>query len=428
MAVALSAMERVVQDPQVASAWTVAHALTEVFDERPYVAEVNRHLWASRQPGVVYPFVERCAASGVPHVAESTATSILFADSAAVVELGGPRKRLRIAATRECRTGPVNAVRSLGDLVEESGRRSMCLAVGHSWKSTRSGLRAWASFVDEFFPGTSHFPVAPSHVAAFSSLFRNADTLSQYLSHLRFGTRLLMLDTSAFDAVAKQAVRGRKGLAPRREKCRFRGSVVRALVGLAFDEDDRSAARLYVIARSYMLRVASEGFGLQLDGRHGRSRGDRRWHSQISIDGDVVAVILRVRKNERSGAVIKRSCSCRLDPVLCGACLLRTMVAEHREARRHPSVPFFEGLEPSRSLRHLKRRAHAAGVVSDVGWHGFRRGTATDVLAGGSDLAKVLCAGGWKSSAFLRYLVMSDVDHRAACEMIADGSDSEVEI
>ncbi len=141
MAVALSSMERVVQGPEVASAWTVANALTEVFDERFYVADVNRHRWACREPGVVHPFAARCAASGVPHVAESTACGDLRADAAAVAALGGPRKRLRVAANREDRQGPADAVRPPGDLVEESGRRSMCLAVFHSSKSTRSALR-----------------------------------------------------------------------------------------------------------------------------------------------------------------------------------------------------------------------------------------------------------------------------------------------
>ena len=50
---------------------------------------------------------------------------------------------------------------------------------------------------------------------------------------------------------------------------------------------------------------------------------------------------------------------------------------------------------------------------------------ARDMLDGGSTLSQILVAGGWKSSAFLRYLIKHDVDAREAAEFALAESDSD---
>ena len=70
----------------------------------------------------------------------------------------------------------------------------------------------------------------------------------------------------------------------------------------------------------------------------------------------------------------------------------------------------------------LRRRATNLGL-GPLGWHSFRRGAASDLLASGGTLAQVLHAGNWRSAAFLRYLRTRDVDVRAAFEVAAADSD-----
>ena len=49
------------------------------------------------------------------------------------------------------------------------------------------------------------------------------------------------------------------------------------------------------------------------------------------------------------------------------------------------------------------------------------------MLRSGSDLANILLAGGWKSSAFLKYLLREEVDEYASMDIVFATSDSEAE-
>ena len=66
----------------------------------------------------------------------------------------------------------------------------------------------------------------------------------------------------------------------------------------------------------------------------------------------------------------------------------------------------------------------AAGLGFErSGWHAFRRGMASDLIATGTPLAQVLTAGGWRSSAFLRYVSRGEADEAAACQGALAASD-----
>ena len=80
--------------------------------------------------------------------------------------------------------------------------------------------------------------------------------------------------------------------------------------------------------------------------------------------------------------------------------------------------------------RNLIRGAATSLSMPDLEeftWHYLRRGMATDLLRHGSSLSQLLVAGGWKSSAFLRYLLRKDLDEREAADLCIDASDSDRE-
>ena len=77
----------------------------------------------------------------------------------------------------------------------------------------------------------------------------------------------------------------------------------------------------------------------------------------------------------------------------------------------------------------IKRLAMRVGVTNAerTGTHSFRRGMAQDLLDSKGSLADVLRAGGWSSSAYLRYLRSAQLDDKAVAQMVIDLSESEGE-
>ena len=56
-----------------------------------------------------------------------------------------------------------------------------------------------------------------------------------------------------------------------------------------------------------------------------------------------------------------------------------------------------------------------------------RNGLATDMIESGSTVSFILRAGGWRSSAFLKYLTSSGLDLRESVEYAMHDSDSDIE-
>ena len=81
----------------------------------------------------------------------------------------------------------------------------------------------------------------------------------------------------------------------------------------------------------------------------------------------------------------------------------------------------------------LRRRLSLLGVAhwDEYGLHSFRRGHAMDLAEWGGDLAEIIRAGGWKSSAFRFYLESHSLGKRAVAkaqsEMVDHSSASEAE-
>jgi hypothetical protein len=67
-------------------------------------------------------------------------------------------------------------------------------------KRSGSALRWYAEFADEVL-GTNgdHLPPSPQGIAAWSLLFRRANTFANYIGYLKLGCEMLGLCTLSFD-------------------------------------------------------------------------------------------------------------------------------------------------------------------------------------------------------------------------------------
>ena len=83
----------------------------------------------------------------------------------------------------------------------------------------------------------------------------------------------------------------------------------------------------------------------------------------------------------------------------------------HVEAGPDPARPIFSGIPSAKIL----------------GTHVFRRGMARDILDSRGNLATLLHAGDWRSSAFAAYLRQNQLEERAVTDLLIDHSDSEAE-
>ena len=406
------------------SAAVVAFALGQIFEETASIDRYNAAV-GQRPDKVLFRFADRAFASGFSPVIPCLDLDQSVSAKGSRHWAAPPRKRIA-AAQDALAGGPApgadpRLVRPSEALAREAGLRSAAGSVMGGWRSYQSGLRCWSAFMDACFPADPHFPARAHHVHAFAPFFQNGDTFAKYLSHVHFGERLLQLDRGVSRDLENAAIRGAsKFRAPRGGSAFHQGTVV-SLVEAALAVGRTDLARLMVVARTWLLRVPSEGIPLQCSGRVGLREEDPGWHSFVTVVRAAPRPVVRItwhrRKNEPSGHSMERSCTCGPSPsssLLCGPCALLGQLADARKAGHHPASPLFPRLQGNRGREAFRAITATVGVRPE--WHAFRRGMALDMLAGGSPLGEILLAGGWRSGAFLRYLTRFDIDRRVALE------------
>ena len=189
---------------------------------------------------------------------------------------------------------------------------------------------------------------------------------------------------------------------------------VRAMVQAACKAEAEDAACLMAVARMFLLRVPSEGIPLQWAGDH----------STVELEETRVTVTLMKRKGKSTPTIMSRDCCCTTSgKSLCAVHWLR------RQKERVGGVGRVFRLTRHQFLKDVKAFGQAAGVPGwqALGTHAFRRGMAQAILDEGGNLAVLLKAGGWTSSAFLHYLRDSQVQEVAVGQTVINLSDSEEE-
>jgi len=116
---------------------------------------------------------------------------------------------------------------------------------------------------------------------------------------------------------------------------------------------------------------------------------------------------------------VTRHCSCHDVPDL--FCFYHTVKTQVRG--KQPRQPIWN-FNLSQLITFFKKALLACGLPENSGLHAFRRGMATDLVASGSPLSFILHAGGWRSSAFMRYITASGLDEREAVDFTIAESDS----
>ena len=294
-----------------------------------------------------------------------------------------------------------------------------------------SALRSWGRFCNEVLHnGDDQMPPRVEDLVLWARRFTNAGTFQNYLSGLSWACDLVGVDTIAFrDPLLRRAKTALKKKQVRRPRRAITLPMVRALMNEAYTEGDAVAASLYCLAYAFLFRVQSELRPIALlSGGSPQEQWllDSPHKSVLSISGDEAVLWIRNRKNTREPTTMRRKCWCSRCPVTCPYhCALRLLATADVAPQ-----PF---LRPSvdRIVKDLRRRVVLCGTLdaAEFTLHCFRRGHARDLCEAGNNLAVILRAGGWTSSAFLAYLdlqKLSDDAVAATADQVDDlSSDSD---
>ena len=216
------------------------------------------------------------------------------------------------------RAGPRQALKSLqlqsfnvaqGKAWLESARLEAVLgSCKRSLPSVRSGLQCYVAFVKTIAGNGLHaapFPPRIEWLQAWSRLFRNARTFSNYLGYVHTGCLVVRAPTEVFEHPAlrraKMAVE-KAGLFSRREKLWIRRPKVEAMLRWAKTHPEFSRlAVLFLVAYAFLLRVPSEALPMVVfDGSSGQS--------VIAATDQEVTLTLQRRKNRPGGSRLVRKC------------------------------------------------------------------------------------------------------------------------
>ena len=355
-----------------------------------------------------------------------------------VHETSKPRESIKSAKrarTHEPGSAADTLYRRQRDLLcAEAGTRALTLSRKGSWTQARSGMWCYASFADEFLPGQPHLPVTTENLVRYAQHFSNGGTLINYINDLKMAHDMAQQPLQWEPSVAARLTRGAKKVTFRADRPIIRRYDNKRLIALAVQEGDMVGAALYAVASHFTLRGQSEMFPIQVNGRlsdDGTQRPLERpgWHSTCNfkqVKGKLECTLtLFKRKNKDQPTDIVRKCVCsKLGRPLCGVCHLK----EYCEQASTPQRRIFT-TKILAATQRLRRRCVELGIPHGerMGWHAFRRGSASDLLADGEPISAILKAGGWKGPAALAYLARSELDRRLELIKEVDASDTDGE-
>ena len=293
--------------------------------------------------------------------------------------------------------------------------------------SYRSKIKAYLDFCS--FSGAQALPVSPLVIGRFVAMFRNGRSAQSYLTAVAWLCDALGFPVDRPDGMTgcpvwrdrglKQILRGSiKDTAPPKRATAVPWELTIRLVRFAASRREPEMALAYVLASVFMLRVQNELLPLETHGSFG--------HSSIEFitphggfQGDsTMTIVLNSRKNRPSGSRIVRNCLCR-NNMRHALCPVHAFEQWCRESRQMPGR-VFRGLDYTRFVRAFRLHLAALNVPDAANYtsHGFRRGTAQEMLRNGSRLAEILTAGDWRSPAFLAYLETAEIEEGAVLDIL----------
>lgn len=289
-------------------------------------------------------------------------------------------------------------------------------------KTYASAIRTWASFCRAL--KLRSFPACVDDLALFASLFRNGGTARVYIAGVRKAHSLLGQPWPApWQMMSVNDVcKGVDNVFPRCSKRPAIGvDLLKQIVQRASQNalysnrvlDRRSwleFAGTAVLAFAFLARVQSELLSL-----HPR---------QVLVTGNSVTLKDVRRKNEKSGVSMSRDCLCTKNGSQNrGVCPVHwaQRLAQMAQSDRFVNLSLSKFNQMLRAcLRDLN--VPRAQMFSS---HAFRRGCAQSLVKGGSPLAQVLRAGGWRSNAFWVYLDEDAMNRTRLTELVTTVSSDE---
>ena len=302
-------------------------------------------------------------------------------------------------------------------------------------------IKSYVTFTE--FMGVEIVPVSEAVVTAYVTLFQNGRSAEKYVTAIAWICDFLgyPVDDSKLMTVRgsrewipawrtrslKQLLNGLKRSSPAVKKAvGISWETTQGLYRLASARGKHDFAAAVVLASTCLLRVKNELFPLEFD--------DVQRHSRVRVlrEGETtyLQIDFKSRKNRPEGATVKRNCTCHVNPDLCSP---HAVVRLLRRTGRKPSGRIFNLNYTSftRDMRHFLGVLQVEGAETATS-HGFRRGSAKEILSRGGRLADILAAGDWRSPAFLEYLDKESVEEAAVLEAVlqkdegAPGSSAQV--
>ena len=281
-----------------------------------------------------------------------------------------------------------------------------------------SALRAWGEFCESLC--ISHSPVDPVRASQFAAICREPGTYGQYISHLKSACEVLGWPSRWSND--PRVVRAKEGLkkaslvykGPRLSVgidlvCRLGTDMARCtpdkffcLFSWVFLLRARSEASSIVRAASVSM-VTDRFKPLEAPGA-------------VCLISDELVLRLRSRKNRIGGDSVSRGCSCNravgtvahAPSGLCPVHVLWPWIVCHAG----PGDPLFPPRIADSAGEWLKVALKARDVPNADRFtlHSLRRGAAQALVEKGGDLATLMLAGGWRSSAFRAYLDLMGIE------------------
>ena len=261
------------------------------------------------------------------------------------------------------------------------------------------------------------WPPSVSVLNIFVFLFRNGDSMANYVSHIRSVLSLLRAPLGALQETGR-ILEGARKLTPfscRRIKKRASAEQSRRLADITREDLHRNyVAESWIVARHFCLCYGAEVVPLEGDDEHSKIE----LVSSISSAAAMASITFFRRKMQRHPVVVTRRCFCLLQgKKLCGVCILFKQWTPRR---------IFPNIDYSSSLAMLKIAASLAGLSDALPWgtHCFRRGFADEALKAGGPSA-LFFSGGWKGVAAFAYVQAQTRGALQSAEWLVDFSDSD---
>ena len=329
----------------------------------------------------------------------------------------GPRAAIDVAIIRS------ESAPSLQAWLDEARLEAILGSCPRSINYVKSGFRCYLEFARRVCKDVT-LPPKLDYVLSYSLLFRNPDTFSNYLGHLRTACLVANVDATVLyhPAVrrAKQAIRKRLLFAPRPRHF-ITGDILQKFIGLARElpgEWERPVA-LFALTYVFLLRLPSEALPITWDG------GGFRDGSPASLvwSDNRLGLRLARRKNKERGSTLWRSCWCKPDSPRCPVHYIVDFVSRCPE-----QAPLFGRITAKGALGRLRCALRRCNVQEPNLYrtHDLRRGHCRDLQAARTPLHEILALGEWRSPSFLKYMNLEELEYDAVLEAhLGESSDSD---